>query len=190
MHINQALNEFDANDDGVAFLHLSLESINAQTKIKTFDMEFDASLTNLILYHKQFVGHDGQHLRLLSAQLNKSSHNGINQQIQKLVSIHFLHTSPENPLFLSATYHGIENNAYVHFTKLVVTLQLEALLSILRFEDGLSRKLSSHTPQPAVIEKKTPEILKVLEQNVNYIIPSSTFGNVAKRNGKVFFFLN
>ena len=58
MHIDEALNSFDENDEGEPFLHLILESIIAKTKIKTFDMEFNASLADLIVYHEQFVGKD------------------------------------------------------------------------------------------------------------------------------------
>ena len=69
----------------------------------------------------------------------------------------FLHTSPENPLFLSSNYNGIENKAHVHFTKLVVTLQLEALLSILRFQDALMKKLPKDTPEEELKKKEEEE---------------------------------
>ena len=100
-------------------------------------MEFNASLQDLIVYHQQFIGKDNQKLRLLSAQLDKKNAGGD----QKLVSLYFLHTSAENPLFSSPTYDRIENQARVHFSKLVVTLQLEALLSIFKFQDSLMKKL-------------------------------------------------
>ncbi|CAF4508473.1 unnamed protein product, partial [Rotaria socialis] len=142
LHIDEASDCCDENEEGEPFLHLILESIMVKTKIKTYDMEFDASLTNLILYHEQFIGKDRQRLCLLSAQINKNKNNRTDQEIQTLVSVHFLHTSSTNPLFLSAIYNGIENKAHIHVSKLVVILQLEALLSIFRFYDSLTRKLS------------------------------------------------
>ena len=148
IHIDEALNSSDENDEGQPFLYLTLQSIIAKTKIKTFDMEFDASLANLIVYHEQFIGKDNQQLRLLSAEINQT--NESYNDAQKLVSVHFLHTSPDNPLFSSPMYSEIENRAHVHMTKLVVTLQLEALLSILRFQDALVRKLpkdQNHTEE-------------------------------------------
>ncbi|CAF4925776.1 unnamed protein product, partial [Rotaria sp. Silwood1] len=175
----------DENDDGEPFLHLTLESIIAKTKIKTFDMEFDASLADLILYHEQFIGKNNQQLCLLSAQLNKNNSNQINQQIQKLVSINFLHTSPENPLFLSSNYNGIENKAYVHFTKLVVILQLEALLSISRFVDTLLKKIPKDILDDDMKKKdeeKKQQQLKLSEDNRSFGRSLSTYGKVIKKN--------
>ncbi|CAF3899768.1 unnamed protein product, partial [Rotaria magnacalcarata] len=147
VHIDESAKEENEDEP---FLRLTLESIVAKTKIKTFDMEFDASLANLIVYHEQFVGKDNQQLRLLSAQLEQTN----NYQSQKLVSLNLLHTSSENPLFLSPTYDGIENRAHVHFSKLVVTLQLEALLSILRFQDSLMKKLPQDTSETQPKERQ------------------------------------
>ncbi|CAF3386362.1 unnamed protein product [Rotaria sp. Silwood1] len=181
LHIDQALQSSDENDDGEPFLHLTLESIIAKTKIKTFDMEFDASLADLILYHEQFIGKNNQQLCLLSAQLNKNNSNQINQQIQKLVSINFLHTSPENPLFLSSNYNGIENKAYVHFTKLVVILQLEALLSISRFVDTLLKKIPKDILDDDMKKKdeeKKQQQLKLSEDNRSFGRSLSTYGKV------------
>ncbi|CAF2884584.1 unnamed protein product [Rotaria sp. Silwood2] len=84
IHIDESMNE---NNEDAPFLRLTLVSIVVQTKIKTFDMKFDASLANLIVYHEQFIA-----------------------------SVNFLHTSPENPLFLTSNYNGIENKAHVHFS--------------------------------------------------------------------------
>ncbi|CAF1260195.1 unnamed protein product [Adineta steineri] len=137
LHIDKAANEINDKDNDEPFLCLTLESINANTKIKTFDMELNASLANFIVYHQQFIGKDNQPLRLLSAQLDKQN----TTEKQKLVSLKFLHTSQKNPLFSSSTYNEIENKADVHFSKLVVTLQLEVLLSIFKFQDSLMKKL-------------------------------------------------
>ncbi|CAF0895845.1 unnamed protein product [Rotaria sp. Silwood1] len=158
IHIDESMKE--KNEDA-PFLRLTLESIVAQTKIKTFDMEFDASLANLLVYHQQFIGKDNQQLRLLSAQLEQNTNNDENQ---KLVSVNFLHTSPENPLFLTSDYNGIENKAHVHFSKLVVTLQLEALLSILRFQDTLMKQLPQDTPENQAKKKQEEEMKKQQEQ--------------------------
>jgi hypothetical protein len=151
-------------------------------------MEFNASLADLIVYHEQFVGKDNQQLRLLSAQLTKDQ---IDQQNQKLVSVQFLHTSPENPLFLKSIYNGIENKAQVHFTKLVVILQLEALLSILRFQDALLKKLPKDTPEAEakkkVEEERKQQQLKVLEDTKAVAKPVSTSGKVVKKNGKIYY---
>jgi len=146
-------------------------------------MEFDASLANLIVYHEQFIGKDNQQLRLLSAQLN--TNNQIQEQNQKLVSVNFLHTSPDNPLFLSSTYNGIENKAHVHFTKLVVILQLEALLSILRFQDALLKKLPKDLLENETEEKEEKEqLLKIPDENKNFGRSNSMSGKVVKKNGK------
>ncbi|CAF1279009.1 unnamed protein product [Rotaria magnacalcarata] len=158
LHIDEALNCCGENDEGEPFLHLILESIVAKTKIKTYDMEFDASLTNLILCHDQFIGKDNQRLCLLSAQINKNNNNRTDQEIPTLVSVHFLHTSSKNPLFLSTIYNGIENKAHIHVSKLVVILQLEALLSIFRFYESLTRKLpKSILPHEFKHEEKEEE---------------------------------
>ncbi|CAF0869350.1 unnamed protein product [Rotaria sordida] len=185
LHIDQALDSSNENDDnGRPFLHLTLESIIARTKIKTFDMVFDASLADLILYHEHFIGKDNQRLCLLSAQIHKNDSSEINQQIQQLVSINFLHTTRENPLFSSSYYNGIENKAYVHFSKLVVILQLEALLSILRFQDALSKKISKVILDNDVKKKdeEKKQQLKLPEENKLFGRSSSTFGKVIKKN--------
>ncbi|CAF0751812.1 unnamed protein product [Rotaria sordida] len=188
LHIDQALDSSNENDDnGRPFLHLTLDSIIARTKIKTFDMVFDASLADLILYHEHFIGKDNQRLCLLSAQIHKNDSSEINQQIQQLVSINFLHTTRENPLFSSSYYNGIENKAYVHFSKLVVILQLEALLSILRFQDALSKKISkvildNDVKKKDEEKKEQQQQLKLPEENKLFGRSSSTFGKVIKKN--------
>ncbi len=152
-------------------------------------MEFDASLADLIVNHEQFIGKDNQQLHLLSAQLNTDINNQIIQQDQKLVSVQFLHTSPENPLFLSSNYNGIENRAHVHFSKLVVTLQLEALLSILRFQDALMKKLPKDTPEEELKKKEEEEEKKQQQQQLK--VPEtfgrslSISGKAIKKNGKI-----
>jgi hypothetical protein len=149
-------------------------------------MEFDASLADLIVYHEQFVGKDNQQLHLLSAQLNRDNPN--EQSDQKLVSVNFLHTSPENPLFSSSIYNGIENKAHIHMTELVVTLQLEALLSILRFQDELSKKLPKEFLEDETKkkeeEKKQQQLLTVPDDNKSFGRSVSISGKPVKKNGK------
>ena len=148
-------------------------------------MEFDASLADLIVYHEQFVGKDNQQLRLLAAQMTK---NADEQFEEKLVSVNFLHTSWENPLFNTPMYNGIENKAHVHMTKLVVTLQLEALLSILRFQDALMKKLPKDTPEEETKKKeeetrRASEQLKVPDEAKTIARSNSATGKVGKKNG-------
>lgn len=150
-------------------------------------MEFDASLANLTVYHEQFIGKDNQQLRLLSAQLNKTNENND----EKLVSVNFLHTSPDNPLFKSSIYNGIENKAHVHLSKLVVTLQLEALLSILRFQDALMKKLpkdllddDKKDNNNDVDDEDKKQQLKIIDDNKNFSRSISTAGKVIKKIGK------
>ncbi|CAF4656530.1 unnamed protein product [Rotaria sp. Silwood1] len=150
IHIDESSND---KDEDQPFLRLTLESIVAKTTIKTFDMDFDASLANLIVYHEQFIGKDNQNLRLLSAELEQM--NGPDSQ--KLVCFKYHHTSSENPLFLSPDYDGIEDRVQVHFSKLVVTLQLEALLSIFRFQDSLMKKLPQATAEDQAKQKREQE---------------------------------
>ncbi|CAF3586652.1 unnamed protein product [Adineta steineri] len=158
--IDKAASEINDKDNDEPFLRLTLESITANTKIKTFDMEFNASLADFIVYHQQFVGKDNQPLRLLSAQLDKQN----TTEKQKLVSVNFLHTSQENPLFLSSPYNGVENEANVRFSKLVVTLQLEALLSIFKFQDSLMKKLPKDITDNQTKEPPKEEV-KAIENN-------------------------
>ncbi|CAF1265249.1 unnamed protein product [Rotaria sordida] len=180
LHIDESMKE---NNEDTPFLRITLESIVAKTKIKTFDMEFDASLTNLIVYHAQFVGKDNQQLRLLSAQLEQNTNNN---EDQKLVSVNFLHTSTENPLFLTSNYNGIENKAHVHFSKLVVTLQLEALLSILRFQDSLTKQLPQDTPEAQAKKKQEEESKKQQEDKKKQEEPKNAEDNKnINKTGKV-----
>lgn len=156
IHIDQSSND---KDEDQPFLRLALESIVAKTTMKTFDMDFDASLTNLIIYHEQFVGKDNENLRLLSAELEQM--NDANSK--KLVHFTYRHTSSENPLFLSPDYDGVEDRVDVHFSKLLITLQMEALLSIFRFQDSLMRKLPQTTKKPEQeieVNEKNTKIVK------------------------------
>ena len=108
-----------------------------KTKVKTFDIEFDVSLADLIVYHEQFIDKDNQHLRLLSSQLSHDNSN------EKLVNVKYLHTS--------SISNVIEDQVYIHLTKFIMNLQLETLLSIFKFIDSLLKKL----PKNILPEDKT-----------------------------------
>lgn len=118
------------------FLRLSFVSICAQVFLKTFNTEFRASLDDLIVFHEQFVTKNDDRLRLLAAQPNLQS--------KKLVMIHVLNTS--------STHGKAENNVHIHLSKFVMVLQLEALLSILRFQDNITQKWPK--AQMTIEEKK------------------------------------
>ncbi|UJR10669.1 hypothetical protein I4U23_014864 [Adineta vaga] len=171
LHIDKATSDTNIDEP---FLRITLESMIATTNIKTFDMEFDASLANLIVYHEQFIGKDNQQLRLLSAQLDKQNTN----VEQKLVSLNFRHTSPENPLFSSSMNHGVENQARVHFSKLLVTLKLEALLSIFKFQDSLMKNLPKDTTEDPTKIKQEEEEEKNDDENKN----NEKTGKIVKKN--------
>ena len=133
-------------------------------------MEFEASLTDFIVYHEQFVGKDGQKLRLLSAEVIEAE----GEENQKLVDLSFRHTSAENPLFALAPYNGVESEAKIQVNKLVIMLQLEALLSIFKFQDTVMKKL----PQEPVVEQpkkeEQPEPTKEQKEEENKKIVKKT----------------
>lgn len=109
----------------------------AQVFLKTFTTEFQASLDDFIVLHEQFITKNNEHLRLLAAQPNLQS--------KKLVMIHVLNTSSKSA--------KPENSIHVHLSKFVMILQLEALLSILRFQDNITQKWPK--AQLTTEEKKT-----------------------------------
>lgn len=146
LHIDEATD--DPNVDA-EFLRLTFETIVAKTKLRTYDMEFEASLTDFIVYHEQFVGKDDQKLRLLSAEVIEAE----GEENQKLVDLSFRHTSAENPLFELAPYNGVENEAKIQVNKLMIILQLEALLSIFKFQNTIMKKF----PQEPVDQQKKDE---------------------------------
>ena len=107
--------------------------------MKTFDIEFQVSLENLIIFHEQLMIDDNQHLRFLTAEYDETDKSNPS----KLVRVYILHTSPDNPLFTSPKYDKLENKIQIHLNKLIVTLQLEAMLSLMRFQDNIMQKYSS-----------------------------------------------
>jgi len=117
-------------------------------------MGFDAPSIDFIVYHEQ--------LHLLSTQYIELE----GEKDQKLVNANVLHTSPENRLFSSPNYNEIENRTSVRSSKLVVTLQLEALLSISKFQDSLAEKLPQDIPEEQVKKKKKKKKIKKLSRKM------------------------
>ncbi|CAF1560651.1 unnamed protein product, partial [Didymodactylos carnosus] len=137
------------------FLRLSLVAMVVTTSVKTYDINFNASLADLIVLHQQFVTHSGEPLRLISAKRQNEDDD------TKLISIDFLKTSLDNPMFENEPYNSIESIGTLHFSKLEVNLQLQALLSILRFQDSLMKKL----PTESEAEKQKKKELEDAKKN-------------------------
>jgi hypothetical protein len=119
--------------------------------MKTFDIDFDFSLADFIVIHEQFLTNTNDRLRLIATECHP------------LINIHGLLTSPMNSSFASAPYNGVENQIRVHISKPILMLQLEALLSIVRFKNDLIEKISKeqkHLPfkriPPKQVIKKDP----------------------------------
>jgi hypothetical protein len=140
------------------FLRIVLLSMYAQTFIKTFEIEFQASLDDMIIYHEQFIANDNQVLRLLAAQ---------HEEKKKLVNISILHILEDNLL----KSDGLENKVRIHLNRFLVTLQLEALLSIMRFQDNIMQKW------PTDQKKKISEDNKTISNIEKFV----------KKNGEKFF---
>lgn len=103
------------------FLHISFVSICFQSYLKASDIEFEASLNNLIISHEKYP-------RILS-----SFEDNINS---KLVSIQFQQIS-------SPRYDEIKNHVQLHFNKFLFELKLEVFLSIIKFLDNFFKQWST-----------------------------------------------
>jgi hypothetical protein len=160
----ELLLEEEKDNQEQAFLRISLLSMYAQTFVKTDEIEFQASLDDMIIFHEQFITNDNQHLRILAAQ---------HEEKTKLVNISVLHTSDEN----SSKYD--ENKVRIHLSKFVVTLQLEALLSIMRFQDNIMEKWPTDQTKKTSEENKTiSNIGKFVKKNGENIFLKIIFGFV------------
>ncbi|CAF1461892.1 unnamed protein product [Adineta ricciae] len=113
------------------FVRFSFISLTAQTTVKTFHIDLQASLADFLVTHEQFLTSTNEPLRLLSTA--DKNH---------LLNMKCLLTSPENPSFYSAPYNRIENKVHVQLSKPLATLQIEALASIVRFQNHLLYKIS------------------------------------------------
>ncbi|CAF1293254.1 unnamed protein product, partial [Didymodactylos carnosus] len=155
------------SNDTQPFVRMSIFSIVARATIKTYDIDFDISVADLIVIHEQFITKTNDRLRLIAVEHHRDRVN------DPFISIHGLLTSSVNPLLASTPYNGIENQVKVHIGKPVLLLQLEPLLSIVRFKNDLMDKISkeqqrisnkrmgnkrvpSKKPTPKYIVKKDP----------------------------------
>ncbi|CAF4278394.1 unnamed protein product [Rotaria sp. Silwood2] len=156
----------DSSNDYQPFVRISFLSIAARATMKTFNIDFNASLADFIIVHEQFITTNNDRLCLIAME---RLHNREND---KLISINGLLTSSANPKFTSAPYNSLENQIHVHIGKSVLMLQLEALLSIIRFKNDLMGKISKEQhnlpdqrmakeraaskPKPKQVVKKDP----------------------------------
>ncbi|CAF4283484.1 unnamed protein product, partial [Rotaria sordida] len=122
----------DLTDNVEDFLHIYLQTIVASTKIKTFDIEFNAYLEDLKIIDEQFETNEKNKLNILSS-LNKS----------KLFEINCLLTSTTNPLFSSSPYNSIENNIDLKLNKILLNIHLDAISSIIRFKNNIFKQLNN-----------------------------------------------
>lgn len=106
-------------------------SLVTQTNIKTFDIELNVYIDDLIITHQQFRTNNNEPYRLFS-----------NISDQKLIIAKCLFTSTENPLFYSNPYNRIENKIQIHINKPIFILQVEVLISMIRFQNDIINKLS------------------------------------------------
>ncbi len=81
----------------------------------------------MLIFHEQFLTKTNQHLRFLAGEHEPNKLNS-----KKLMTIQFLHTSSKDG--------GFENRIRIHLSRFIVTLQLEALLSIMKFQDNIMQK--------------------------------------------------
>ena len=140
------------------FIEVSLVSILAQAKMKTYDIEFDLSLENFHIIHQQFEIEQNKKLYLFDNQHNE----------KKLLSINGLLTSTENPLFSSDPYNSIENRIRMNLSKSILNLQLEAFTSIILFKNNLMNQLSR--PEKDVSDQAKPKPATIREKNPSYAI--------------------
>ncbi|CAF4001283.1 unnamed protein product, partial [Adineta steineri] len=123
------------------FVNISIISLVARTTMKTFDIDFDISLSDLNITHEQFLTTSNTSLRLVSIEHHP------NQDNKHLISIQGLLTSSVNPSFDSAPYNSIENQARLHIAKPVLMLQLEPFVSIIQFKNNVMEKISQEQHQ-------------------------------------------
>ncbi|CAF1105334.1 unnamed protein product [Rotaria sp. Silwood1] len=141
----------DSSNDTQPFVRISLLSIIARATMKTFDIDFNASLADFIIVHEQFITNNNDRLCLITMERVRDREN------DKLISINGLLTSPVNPNFASIPYNNIENQICLHIGKPVFMLQLEALLSIIRFKNNLMEKISReqhHLPDNTIAKRR------------------------------------
>ncbi|CAF4932934.1 unnamed protein product [Rotaria sp. Silwood1] len=122
----------DLTDYTEDFLRIYLQSIFASTKIKTFDIEFNAYLEDLKIIDEQFETNDKNRLNILSSS-----------NTSKLFEMNCLLTSTTNPLFSSLPYNSIENIIDLQLNKTVLNIHLDAISSIIRFKNNIFKQLNN-----------------------------------------------
>ncbi|CAF1170061.1 unnamed protein product [Rotaria sordida] len=146
----------NSSNDTQPFIRISLLSIIARTTMKTFDINFNASLADFIIIHEQFITNNNDRLCLIAMERLSDREN------DTLISINGFLTSPVNPNFASAPYNSIENQIHVHIGKPILMLQLEAVLSIIRFQNDIMKKISK--------DKKETKRQTVSKENPKHIV--------------------
>ncbi|CAF3978777.1 unnamed protein product [Adineta steineri] len=148
------------------FVNISIISLVARTTMKTFDIDFDISLSDLNITHEQFLTTSNTSLRLVSIEHHP------NQDNKHLISIQGLLTSSVNPSFDSAPYNSIENQARLHIAKPVLMLQLEPFVSIIQFKNNVMEKISQEQHQ---IPAKRSTQQQVIKKDSRTTIPTFRF---------------
>ncbi|CAF4025308.1 unnamed protein product [Rotaria sp. Silwood2] len=152
----------DSSNDSQPFVRITLLSMIARATMKTFDIDFNASLADFSIVHEQFVTNNNDRLCLIAMERLRDRENGT------LISISGLLTSPVNPNFASAPYYAIENQIRVHIGKPVLMLQLEALLSIIRFKNDIMEKISNE--QHLLSDKKVTKRRTASKGNPKHVV--------------------
>lgn len=160
------------------FLRISLISLSSQVISKTFDLDIQMSLKDFTIFHEQFITKDNQHLCLLSAQHQQTQNiDYINSD--KFFYIHILHTSLNNPLFSTPKYEGVENKIQINLNKLIITMQLEALLSIMKFQNKITQNLSKQVDSEDQNKRK-----QLSERESEEIRTTLNINKATKKKGK------
>ena len=125
----EILLEESLSDSTQPLVRISFVALTAQATIKTFHLTLQACLTDIVVLHEQ---------------TRPNPHRFFSTMDQKgnLLKMNCLLTSPENPLFYSSPYDRIENQVHLQISTPMASVQLEAVKSLLRFRDGLVRRVS------------------------------------------------
>lgn len=162
----------DSLNETQSFIHISILSIFARATMKTFDIDFDAYLQDLIMVHEQFITKNNDRLRLIAMERRD------NQDNDKLITINGLLTSPVNPKFSLAPYNGIENQARINISKPILLLQLEPLLSIIRYYNDIMERILkqqhylSHKQMKNENSSPKPSPKRVVRRDTTRIMPT------------------
>ncbi|CAF3740023.1 unnamed protein product, partial [Rotaria sordida] len=171
----------DGSHDTHPFVRISILLIAARATMKTYDINFDASLADLSIVHEQFITSDNDRLRLIAIERYPDREDA------PWINIHGLLTSPVNPLFGSTPYNSLENQVRVHIGKPVLILQLEALSSIVQFKNDLMEKIfreQHHVSTKRSVNKRTaPKQVVKQDPSSSSSSPMPTFQFEANLDG-------